>query len=231
MHTDMQAGEGFWILTRRFAHMTTSDSLAWNPVQLAASLSPLPADATCEDDFTAKSAHLLAGKPLTEAAVLITLVPRETGTAVLLTQRTEHLRDHPGQISFPGGRQEATDATPAAAALREAREEIGLSPDLPTILGYLPDYRTATGFLIHPVVSWLPPPLPPLLPDAFEVAEVFEAPLDALFDPANHRQEQIIYRGTRHAYHVITCEAAEKSRRIWGATAGMLLMLRRRLLP
>jgi 8-oxo-dGTP pyrophosphatase MutT (NUDIX family) len=111
--------------------------------------------------------------------------------------------------------------------LREAEEEIGLARNLPRILGYLPTYRTATGFSICPVVALLPPPFTLTL-DAFEVAEAFEVPLAALFDPARQRRESIFYKGKERAYHVIDCVAEGQSRRVWGATAGMILALFRR---
>ncbi|MCL2021843.1 MAG: CoA pyrophosphatase [Betaproteobacteria bacterium] len=203
--------------------------MALRAEHLAALLSPEPALPTDEDDFNHKPHDALKEEDLIPAAVLIAIVSRATGEHVLLTQRTDHLHDHPGQISFPGGRMEADDASPAHTALREAWEEIGLSSSLPRILGYLPDYRTATGFLIHPAVAWLEPPFT-LSPDVFEVAEVFEAPLADIFDPDRHRREHIFYKGRRHAYHVIEYETGEGiSRRIWGATAGMLLALKRRL--
>jgi 8-oxo-dGTP pyrophosphatase MutT (NUDIX family) len=203
--------------------------MRWEADRLAALLSPEPMPPTGEDDFDHKLHSELKGGTLTPAAVLIAVVPRETGDHILLTQRTDHLNDHPGQISFPGGRMEADDASPGHTALREAREEIGLSPDLPRILGYLPDYRTATGFLIHPAVAWLQPPFALQL-DTFEVAEVFEAPLADLFDQSRHRREHIFYKGKNHPYHVIECETeGGVRRRIWGATAGMLLILKRRL--
>ncbi|MCL2075876.1 MAG: CoA pyrophosphatase [Betaproteobacteria bacterium] len=190
-------------------------------------LSPEPLPPTDEDDFNHKPHG--AEENLAPAAVLIAIIPRPAGEHVLLTQRTDHLNDHPGQISFPGGRMETGDASPAHTALREAWEEIGLSPSLPRILGYLPDYRTATGFLIHPAVAWIEPPFT-LLPDVFEVAEVFEAPLAAIFDPNRRRREHIFYKGRQHAYHVIECETeGGVNRRIWGATAGMLLALQRQL--
>jgi 8-oxo-dGTP pyrophosphatase MutT (NUDIX family) len=160
--------------------------------------------------------------------VLFPIVLREHGAQVLLTRRADHLRDHPGQISFPGGRMEAEDPTPAHTALREAEEEIGLPQTLPRILGYLPTYRTATGFLIYPVVALLTPPFDLRL-DAFEVAEAFEAPLSTLFNPAHHRRESIFYKGAQHEYNVINCEAEGQMRRIWGATAGMILSLYRRV--
>lgn len=161
---------------------------------------------------------------LTPAAVLVPIVVRPEGCQVLLTQRTDHLRDHPGQISFPGGRVEPDDLSPAHTALREAQEEIGLDPGLPRILGYLPRYRTGTGFSIAPVVAVLRPPFDLSL-DAFEVAEAFEVPLAFLLDPANHRQESMHYRGALRQYTVMPYG----ERFIWGATAGMIVSLMRRL--
>lgn len=163
-------------------------------------------------------------RQLTPAAVLVPLVRRPEGFQLLLTQRTDHLRDHPGQISFPGGRMEAADASPVHAALREAAEEIGLAPHLPRILGYLPIYCTGTGFLVYPVVALLEPPFDLCL-DAFEVAEAFEVPLDFLLDPRNHRRESMHYRGALREYTVIPYGG----RYIWGATAGMIQSLWRRL--
>ncbi|MDR2365073.1 MAG: CoA pyrophosphatase [Zoogloeaceae bacterium] len=199
---------------------------AFDLARMTACLRPEPVAATDEDDFTDKTAGAEETR-LIPAAVLFPLVSREQGLQVLLTCRAEHLHDHPGQISFPGGRMEKTDASPAHAALREAEEEIGLARNLPRILGYLPTYRTATGFSIYPVVALLLPPFALTL-DAFEVAEAFEVPLADLFDPKHHRRESIFYKGREHAYHVIDCVAGGQSRRVWGATAGMILALRRR---
>ena len=164
-------------------------------------------------------------QPLTAAAVLVPLVPRKTGLTVLLTQRTAHLRDHAGQISFPGGRCEEQDASPIETALREAQEEVGLSPDQVEVLGLLPEYRTGTGFSITPVVGLVHPPLNLKLDD-FEVAEAFETPLSFLLDPANCLRHKIEYRGSMREYYAMPWEGYY----IWGATAGMLVSLRHFLL-
>ncbi len=169
-------------------------------------------------DDPAREALTAAITRRTAAAVLIGVVERAGGPAVLLTQRTEHLRDHAGQISFPGGRIERSDASPAAAALREAEEEIGLDPAQVEVLGELAPYDTVTGFRIHPVVGWIEPPLELRL-DRFEVADAFEVPLLFLADPANQRRHSY-RRGTlTRGYYVLPWPG----RFIWGATAGILV--------
>jgi len=138
------------------------------------------------------------GRPKSEglpAAVLIGLVNRPDGPTILLTKRTDHLKDHAGQICFPGGRIEAEDASIEAAALREAEEEIGLAPEKVDIVSRLAPYDTSTGFCVHPVVGWIEPPITFEL-DPFEVAEVFELPLSFALDPQNH-QKQSHLRGTK----------------------------------
>lgn len=162
--------------------------------------------------------------PLTPAAVLFPIVLREGGWTVLLTQRTAHLRDHAGQISFPGGRVEDTDASPVETALRETEEEIGLSRERIEILGRLPEYRTGTGFCVIPVVGLVHPPFSLSL-DAFEVAEVFEVPFDFLLSPENHQRHSATVRGELRHYHAIPYG----ERFIWGATAGMIRSLTERL--
>jgi len=161
---------------------------------------------------------------LTPAAVLFPIVRRLDELTVLLTQRTAHLKDHPGQISFPGGRCESTDASPAATALRETNEEIGLSSAHVEIIGYLPEYRTATGFRVTPVVAMVTPPFDLRL-DAFEVAEAFEVPLSFLLDPANHQRHSMEIGGVLRHYYAMPYEGHF----IWGATAGMLVSLHRLL--
>jgi len=157
---------------------------------------------------------------LTPAAVLFPIVIRDEGATVLLTQRTAHLRDHPGQISFPGGRVEASDLSPTHTALRETEEEIGLDAEHIEILGFLPEYRTGTGFRVTPVVALVRPPFE-LNPDPFEVAEAFEVPLGFLLDPANHLQHSLHYRGALRHYFAMPYGDYF----IWGATAAMLRRL------
>ena len=166
------------------------------------------------------------GEDLVPAAVLVPVIVRETGPTMLLTQRTAHLRDHAGQVSFPGGRCEEGDASPEATALREAAEEVGIAASQVEILGRLPEYRTGTGFVITPVVGLVTPPLNLKLDD-FEVAEVFEPPLEFLLDSANHQRQSIEVRGTRREYWAMPWQGYF----IWGATAGMLVTLQRFLEP
>lgn len=161
---------------------------------------------------------------LTPAAVLFPIVVRDTGHTVMLTQRTAHLRDHAGQISFPGGRVEADDLSPTHTALRETEEEVGLSRERVEILGFLPEYRTGTGFRVTPVVGLVHPPFE-LQPDPFEVAEVFEVPLAFLLDPGNHQRHEMHYRGALRQYFAMPYGDYF----IWGATAGMIRSLSERL--
>jgi 8-oxo-dGTP pyrophosphatase MutT (NUDIX family) len=157
---------------------------------------------------------------LRPAAVLVPVVRRDAGLTVLLTRRTDHLYDHAGQISFPGGRSEAHDESPAATALRETFEEIGLPESLVEVLGTLPEYTTVTGYRVIPVLGLVNPP-PAYHLDAFEVAEVFEVPLTFFLDPGNHQRNTLQYQGrTRHYYAM-----PYGQRYIWGATAGMLMNL------
>lgn len=159
----------------------------------------------------------------TAAAVLLGVVARPDGPQVVLTQRTAHLRDHGGQISLPGGRLERGESA-AEGALREASEEIGLAPSKVEILGGLPRYDTVTGFRIHPVVGWIEPPVA-FAADPFEVAEVFELPLGFALDPANHRRDSYLRNGERRHFYVLPY----RDRRIWGATAGILVNFARLL--
>ena len=161
---------------------------------------------------------------LTPASVLFPLVVRDGNFHVLLTQRTEHLRDHPGQISFPGGRVEEEDASPAHTALREAREEIGLQSACVDIIGYLPDYCTITGYRVTPVVAVVTPPFDLRL-DAHEVAGAFEVPLAFLMDPHNHQEHSVVREGQPRRFYAMPYGPYF----IWGATAGIIMSLYRAL--
>ena len=164
------------------------------------------------------------GKEPIPAAVLVPLINQPQGVTVMLTQRTPHLYDHAGQISFPGGRVDRGDTDRVATALREAEEETGLPRASVAIIGSLPEFDIQTGFRVTPVVGWIEPPIA-LAPDPFEVAEVFEVPLAFLLDPANHRRHSEDINGRRRNYYSMPYE----SRNIWGATAGMLYALYRAL--
>lgn len=143
---------------------------------------------------------------------------------VLLTQRTDHLHDHAGQISFPGGRVESKDKGLVDAALRETREEIGLKPDYIDVAGFLDDYETVTGYRITPVVGFVRPGFRLRL-DAFEVADTFEVPLNFILNPENHGIHARVRHGLKRRFYVFEYE----DRYIWGATAGMLMNLYRRI--
>lgn len=157
------------------------------------------------------------------AAVLVAVTDRRD-PGVILTRRTDSLRSHAGQIAFPGGRVDPDDDGPVAAALREAREEIGLSPDRVELIGQADRYRTVTGFEVQPVVGVIPPDLA-FAPEPGEVAAVFEAPLAYVLDPANHEEVSMDWEGRVRHYHEINWNG----HRIWGATAAMLVNLSRRL--
>jgi len=178
-------------------------------------------DLLTADDLE-KQREAAAARALTPAAVLLLVVAHPREPTVLFTQRTAHLADHAGQISFPGGRAEEADAGPAHTALREAREEVGLDPAAIEILGELPDYHTSTGYRVRPVVGWAQGPIA-YAPDPFEVADVFEVPLGFLLEPANHRYESAFYKGRLRRYWAMPWQG----RFIWGATAGMLVTFQR----
>ena len=158
------------------------------------------------------------------ASVLCGLVPRADGLQVLLTKRSPHLRHHPGQISFPGGRIETADANPYEAALREAHEEIGLAADYVRLLGYLDPLVTITGYRVFPAVAIVDPDYR-AEPDGVEVAELFEAPLSLFLDAGNEHPFEIEFRGAMRNLK----EFRWQDHRIWGATASMLINLRTRL--
>jgi 8-oxo-dGTP pyrophosphatase MutT (NUDIX family) len=156
------------------------------------------------------------------AAVLIAITDR-AAPGVILTVRREHLRTHAGQVAFPGGRLDPGEDA-ARAAVREANEELLLAPAAVDLVGDIEPYRTVTGFIVTPVIGVVPPDLP-LTPHEHEVADWFEAPLAFLLDPANQHYRSALFQGqTRHYYEIVWNE-----RRIWGATAAMIVNLSRRL--
>ncbi|HWW68634.1 MAG TPA: CoA pyrophosphatase, partial [Duganella sp.] len=157
------------------------------------------------------------GTAPTPAAVLIPLVLRENGLTILLTQRNPDLTDHPGQVSFPGGRAEAYDADAVDTALRESEEEIGLARAHVDIIGTMPDYYTGTGYRVTPVVGLIAPPFE-LQPDPSEVAEIFEVPLAFLMDGMNHQRLSAQLPSGRRSFYAMPYGEYY----IWGATAGML---------
>ena len=159
-------------------------------------------------------------KSLTPAAVLVPIVDRDAGPTVLLTRRTDHLYHHAGQISFPGGQVDPVDSNAEAAALRETEEEIGLPRRHITLVGTLDTYVTRTGFEVLPKVGVVAPPFP-LAPDSFEVAEVFEVPLDFFLVPENRKTHSRVYQGKERHFYVFPY----RDYFIWGATAGMLVNL------
>ena len=157
-----------------------------------------------------------------EAAVLVAITDRED-PGVILTVRREHMRTHAGQVAFPGGRLDPGEDA-AQAALREAHEELVLDPAAVELIGLIEPYRTVTGYVVSPVLGVIPPDLP-LTPHEHEVADWFEAPLAFLLDPANQQRRSALFQGqTRHYYEIVWNE-----RRIWGATAAMIVNLSRRL--
>lgn len=178
-------------------------------------------------EFTGDGQRLVE-RPVRKAAVLVPLVRRPEGLAVLLTRRTDHLNDHAGQVSFPGGRTDPEDVDAVATALREAREEVGLAADEIEVIGVLPTYTTVTAYEVTPVVALLDPPRALAL-DAFEVAEVFEVPLAFLMDPANHQRHAAEFQGLKRQFLSMPwgADAQGEPYFVWGATAAMLRNLYR----
>lgn len=185
--------------------------------RLRDALSQPPAFETLEGD--------LPDEPAPEsvpAAVLIGVTDR-TKPGVILTVRREHMRTHAGQVAFPGGRIDPGEDA-VSAALREAWEELGLEPQSAEVVGEVETYRTVTGYVVTPVLAVVPPDQP-LSPHEHEVADWFEAPLGFVLDPANQQMKSALFRGReRHYYEIVW-----NDRRIWGATAAMLVNLSRRL--
>ena len=177
-------------------------------------------------DIAGDGARFDPHRAATAASVLVPLVMREDGLHVLLTMRTAHLRDHAGQISFPGGRVEDHDVDAVATALRETEEEVGLDRRHIEVIGALPTYATVTGFVITPIVALVEPNFTLKL-DAFEVAEAFEVPLPFLMTPAHHRRHRWDAAGVQRRFLSMPwqgegADGRQRSYFIWGATASML---------
>lgn len=204
--------------------MQATPSLA----RIAAALHPLAAVPAGTAWNLDEIADLLPDAAPMAAAVLVGLVPREAGVQVLLTRRTDDLRHHAGQVSFPGGRIEAGDADAAAAALRETGEEVGIAGEDIAPLGWLDPLATITGFTVLPLVATITPGYR-ARPDPREVAEVFEVPLGFLLASANLRHVQLDWRGKPRTVLEFADHDGVPARRIWGATASILFNLRHRL--
>lgn len=182
-----------------------------------------PGDGSSDFDLN-PDVVLPEGRRLRPAGVLVAVSLAWGRPRVILTKRSSALLHHPGQIAFPGGKQDAGDADATAAALREAHEEIGLPPDLATVLGHLPDHETVTGFRVTPVVAVIARAFDPV-PEPGEVAEVFSVPLDHVLDPANYIVQSRRWRGQRRFYFTVPYGPYY----IWGATARMLRGLAARM--
>ena len=191
--------------------------------QFRARLLQQPPDVTEHDDYDMDPAQRPANFGAVKAAVLLAVIQREEPT-LLFTRRTNTLARHSGQVSFPGGRCEASDLTPVETALRETFEETGITPGFITVAGYLDRYLTGTGFDIQPVVGLLAEGFA-LAPDPREVAEVFEVPLAFLCDPANRRRESREIAGRPRRFYAFTYKEHE----IWGTTAAIVVNLAQRL--
>jgi 8-oxo-dGTP pyrophosphatase MutT (NUDIX family) len=192
--------------------------------RLLRAVRPLDDPPTPDSDQGGDLDDLLAGVQRAAASVLVPIVNRRGSLSILLTLRTDHLAQHAGQVSFPGGRSELHDADAIATALRETREEVGIGPALLRPFGYLDCLQTVSGYCVTPVVAWLDADYR-AEPDPREVAEVFEVPFEIFLVPENLRRMRIQYRGRPRE----VLEFAHAGPRIWGATATMLFNLVRRL--
>lgn len=198
-----------------------------SPTAAAQTEEPLRGDFQLNPHLWPKSAAdqiIQENRPLRAAAVLVPLVDHGDGMTMLLTKRTEHLREHAGQVAFPGGGREDHDASPVDTALRESEEEIGLKRQYVEILGTLDTYRTGTGYIITPVVGLVTPGFT-LKVDPGEVAEAFEVPLTFLMNPDNHELRNMGPENGDRTYYAMPWNDYF----IWGATAGMIVNLYKRL--
>lgn len=179
-------------------------------------------------EFAGDAGQLFPERELAAASVLVPLVQRDDGLYLLLTERTSHLRDHAGQISFPGGRTEAEDASAIETALRESEEEIGLARTHVDVIGTLPVYTTVTRYVVTPVVALVTPPFELSLDD-FEVEAAFEVPLPFLMNPAHHRHHAVVIGGVARRFLSMPWHDPRRGREyfIWGATAAMIRNLYR----
>lgn len=168
--------------------------------------------------------HLILREGLRDAAVLVPVVDHGSEATLLLTKRTDTLRNHSGQVAFPGGRVDPGDGSPERAALRETEEEIGLSSDFIDIVGRMPDYVTGSGYRIAPVLATVRPGFM-LTINADEVDDAFEVPLRHLMDPANHRRESRVWQENERFFYTMPHDRHH----IWGITAGIIRTLYERL--
>lgn len=209
------------IRTRIVAAAPGAADAAWDDVIAEAEAEPharipgsLQHDHEPDTDFELEVA-------IRHAAVLVPLVVRNGGFTVLLTRRPEHLKQHAGQVSFPGGGVEPADRTPLETALREAEEEVGLPPERVEAVGRLDNYLVGTGYRVTPVVGFVEPP-DAYVPDETEVAEIFEVPLDFALDAGNYRRDKLVTPIMERRFHVLEYDGQY----IWGATAAILVNLR-----
>lgn len=194
------------------------------PADIARLIESLQRPAGCSSDFDLNTVKLAAGRVLRPAAVLVAIWQRPTGPRLILTKRASHLKHHPGQIAFPGGKVDATDADAQAAALREAHEEIGLPPEMVRVLGHLPAHETVTGFSMQPVLGLVRDDFSPS-PEAGEVDEVFTVPLSHVLNPAQYIIEGRIWQGQPRRFYAVPYGPYY----IWGATARILRGLAERV--